>query len=423
MKVQFNFIRFILPLLLLTFLFQACEENDLVTPDNTKNDREKWSYSFKDVMALSLPVNVPAIDDAGNIYVIGDVQNGGNIIKLSPEGKEMWFKKESSFAMSRIIYSDNKIYYINNQQLICRSADSGEKVWETDAPGSQSIMALNNNKIYLTRFVDEGILGKNYLDAYNINGEKVWDIRIKYSDTDTISFPNTISVNGNNIYLGILAEVDQSEFAIINYVDEGSTVSRNWTWLAPTGFSVGGGSPVIRDFAIDDEGNLLFGMENSSTEYIFSVNASGVENWRTATSLSKIIGTVSVDGNGNCYASYKHCEKIDSEGIIWSSSEKPDWDYTGLASGSPVIDKNGNLFFLDPSTMFSAVSSQGDSLWSQYYGCNLCNNVYNDVTINHNGDLIVSSKAGVVCFKGEGAALATNGWPKVYGNLANTGSK
>ena len=418
-----NMIKLIIPFFLLTFLFQACEEGDLITPDNTKNNREKWSYEFKNVMALSLPNNVPAIDEAGNIYVIADVQYGGEIIKLTSDGKEEWLKKENAFPLSRIIYDNQKLYYINSQMLTCRDANNGELLWETKVEGSMDLFALNNSKIYITRFVDIGIVGSNYLDAYSLDGDKIWETRIKYSDTDTISFPNTITVNGNNIYVGILAEVNQSEFAILDFVDQGNSATKNWSWLAPDNYSVGGGDPPIRNFAIDDDGNLIFGMANNNTNYIFSVSASGNENWRKETTLSKIIASVTVNGNGDCYVGLDKLEKINQNGIVWTSPGKPDWDYTGLTSNSPVIDKSGNLFYVDPSTMFTAVSSQGDSLWSQYYGCNLCNNVYYNVTINHNGDLIIASKAGVICYKGEGSALAENGWPKIYGDLGNTCSK
>jgi outer membrane protein assembly factor BamB len=416
-------IKTVASLVVLTLLFQACEPGDLPNADNTKNDRERWSYDFSTVMSASLYNQVPAIDEAGNIYLIADVQSGGDIIKLSADGAEQWVKSESNYPMSRIIYLDNKVYYINNQTLICRDAANGENIWNTEVSGAQSIFAINNNKIFVTRFVDDGFLGSNHLAAYNMNGSLVWETKIKYSDVDTISYANAISVNGNNIYVGVLAEVGSSEFAIINYVDDGDHVSKNWTWLAPGDFSVGGGSPRIKDFAIDDNGNLIFGMENSGTEYVFSVSPAGTDNWSTVSNLSKIISNVSVDGEGNCYVAYDRCEKIDKNGIAWTSSPNVNWDYRSLFSKSPAIDNNGNLYYADLSTMLTAVSPHGDSLWSQYYGCNLCNNEFHNVTINRNGDIIVISKAGVTAFKGEGVGLAEKGWPKVFGNYGNTAGK
>ena len=423
MKTNSIFIKLIFPLIALTLLFQACEPGDLPNADNTKNDRERWSYDFSTVMAASLYNQVPAIDEEGNLYLIADVQSGGDIIKLSADGTEQWVKSENSYPLSRIIYQNNKVYYLNHQMLICLDAASGEKVWDTEVSGAQSIFAINNSKIFVARFVDEGLLGSNHLVAYNLDGALVWETKIEFSETDTVSYANAISVNGNNIYVGVLAEVGSSEFGIINYVDEGNQVSTSWTWLAPGSFSVGGGSPRIKDFAIDDNGNLIFGMEKSGTEYIFSVNPSGADNWNAVSNVPKIISNVSVDGDGNCYVAFDRCEKIDNNGVVWTSSSKADWDYTSLFSKSPAIDDNGNLYYTDLSTMLTAASPQGDSLWSQYYGCNLCNNKSHNVTVNRNGDIIVISKAGVTAFKGEGTGLSEKGWPKVFGNYGNTASK
>ncbi len=415
--------KLIIPVLFLLFVFQSCEPGDLPTPDNTQNDRELWNYEFSDVANFSLYNQPPAIDEAGNIYAIGDIQNGGEMVKLAPDGTKLWGVQESYFPLSRLIYQNNKLFYIHQEMLVCRNADNGEKLWEKEVSGAGDLFALKNDKIYITKFVDDGVFGKNYLVSYTTNGDKRWEQRIKYSDTDTISFPNAISVNGNNIYLGILAEVDNSEFAIINYTDQGNDVARGWTWLAPENFSVGGGTPRIRDFSIDDDKNIIFGMNSNGDAYIFSVNASGTENRHVKTTLGYLIASVSVDGSGNCYAAYNHCDEVDNNGVVWSSKSNESWDYTSLFAKAPAIDDKGNLYFVDLSTMFNAVSPQGDSLWSQYYGCNLCNNEYHNLTINRNGDVIVISKAGITAFKGSGTKLAQGGWPKIYGNLANTSSK
>jgi len=254
-------------------------------------------------------------------------------------------------------------------------------------------------------------------------GNKIWETKIKYSDTDTITYPNAISVVDNNIYLGIFAEVDESDFAIINYVDEGNSVSKNWSWLAPEDYSVGGGTPRIKDFAIDDNNNIVFGMENSGTQYVFSLNASGTENWRTATTLPKIISNVTVDGNGNCYASHSFVEKLNESGIIWTSDTKADWLYEGLVSKAPVISKDVNLTYENVSQILASISSDGEFLWEQFWDCELCNNEFHNLTINRNGDIIVITKAGVYCFDGDGTGLSDKGWPKRYGDYGNTSSK
>jgi hypothetical protein len=405
-------------------LLQSCEIGDLPNSDNTNIDRLKWSYDFETVMAFSLQNNVPAVDEKGNIYFAADVQAGGQIAKLSPDGNELWSINEADFPLSQVIYFNEKIFYQNDNQLVCRDANDGSELWSTQVVFGFNTFALTPEKIYTSNFVDGGMFGcNNSLVAFDHAGNKVWETKIKYSPNDTIAYPNAISVNGNNIYLGIFVEVDNSEFAILNYVDEGNSVTKNWSWLAPDDYSVGGGSPWIRDFAIDDNSNLLFGMENRGTQFVFSLSDSGTENWRTASSMPKIISSVSVDSLGNCYTAYSSVEKINANSIVWSSEDKVDWQYEGFTSKAPIIGKEGNLTYENVSRIAASVSPEGANLWEQFYGCNLCNDEFHNVTINRNGDIIVIGKANIYCFDGNGQGLSNTGWPKKYGNYGNTSSR
>ena len=405
-------------------LLQSCDEGILPDPDDNQIDRLNWSYDFSTVMGFSLYNRVPAIDEAGNIYFAADVQYGGQIVKLAADGSEIWSITEGDFPLSRLIYFDGKIFYQNDNQLICRNASDGSELWTTDVTMGYQTFALTPEKIYTSNFEDGGIFGcNNSLVAFDHSGNKIWETKIKYSEADTITYPNAISVVGNNIYLGIFAEVDNSDFAIINYIDEGNTVTKQWSWLAPEDYSVGGGTPRIKDFAIDDNDNLVFGMENSGTHYVLSISPQGVENWRTATSLPKIISNVTVDANGDCYAAYDFIEKVNEGGIIWASDIKADWQYDGLVSKAPVISMEGNLTYENISRIMASVSPSGEYLWEQFWGCEICNDEFHNLTINRNGDIIVITKAGVFCFAGDGTGLSDKGWPKRYGDYGNTSCK
>lgn len=405
-------------------LLQSCEDLSLPDPGDNQIDRLNWSYDFETVMAFSLFNRVPAIDEAGNIYVAADVQYGGQIIKLAADGSEIWTISESEFPLSRLIYFESKLFYIVDNNLICRSATDGSEQWTADAPGGYNTIALTSDKIYTNKFEDGGIFGcNNSLMAFDHSGNKIWETKIKYSENDTITYPNAISVVGNNIYLGIFVEVGDSDFAIINYVDEGNTVTKQWSWLAPEDYSVGGGTPRIKDFAIDDNSNIVFGMENSSTQYVFSVSQQGIENWRTATSLPHIISNVTVNGNGDCYAAYNFVEKINESGTIWISEVKADWQYEGLVSKAPILSQDGNITYENMSKILASVATDGVYVWEQYWGCELCNDEFHNLTINRNGDIIVVTKAGVFSFQGDGTGLSDKGWPKRYGDYGNTSSK
>jgi hypothetical protein len=411
-------------LVAVVLLLHSCDDGSLPNPNDNKIDRLNWSYDFETVMAFSLFNRVPAIDETGNIYVAADVQYGGQIIKLAAEGSEIWTITESEFPLSRLIYFENKLFYIVKNKLTCRSATDGSELWTADAPGGYNTLALTSEKIYTNKFEDGGIFGcNNSLMAFDHSGNKTWETKIKYSDNDTITYPNAISVVGNNIYLGIFVEVGDSDFVIINFIDEGNSVTKQWSWLAPKDYSVGGATPRIKDFAIDENSNLIFGMENSSTQYVFSVSPQGTENWRTATSLPQIISNVTVNANDDCFAAYNFVEKINNNGTIWTSEVKADWQYEGLVSKAPVISQNGNITYENMSKILASVTPDGIYEWEQYWGCELCNDEFHNLTINRNGDIIVVTKAGVFSFQGDGTGLSDNGWPKKYGDYGNTSSK
>jgi hypothetical protein len=403
---------------------QSCDTGLLPDPADNQTDRLKWSYDFETVMAHSLYNAVPAIDEDGNIYFVADVQYGGQFVKLSADGSELWLINESSFPLSRLIYSDGKLFYQNNNQLICRSANDGSKLWETKVVNGVQTFAISPEKIYTTNFEDGGIFGcNNSLVAFDHSGNKLWETKIKFSENDTITYPNAISVKGNNIYLGIFVEVGNSDFAVLNFVDDGNTAHKAWAWLAPEDYSVGGATPRIKDFAIDDDDNLVFGMENSGVQYVFSLAATGTENWHTASSMPELVSNITVDADGNCYTSYGFVEKINENGIAWSSEAKTDWQYDGLVSKAPSISMEGNLTYENISKIICSIDSQGSNLWEQFYACELCNDEFHNLAINRNGDIIVIGKANVYCFEGDGTGLSDKGWPKRYGDYANTSNK
>ena len=412
----------------MSLMFQSCDKV-LDPPDEStsdKVDRMKWNFEFDTPSYHSLINPVPAIDEEGNIYAIADVQavpGGTQILKLSADGAKLWSKTINKSVASRPIYQDGKLYFLLENELFCFDASNGEKVWSVENAATFTIIALNSQKIYVTRFVDDGFLGSNYLEAYDLDGNKVWSEHIKYSETDTIAFPYTMSIRENQIYLGVLAEIGESNFAILNYQDNGDAVEKTWSWLGPVDYTTGN-NYFFRDFAIDDNSNLLFAMEDKGVQYVFSVSSEGLLNWSSPTSLDKTIVNVAVDGDGDAFVSYDKCEKISAGASVWTSDSKTDWTYEGLAAQSPVISKNGNLVYNNFSSIVASVTPAGDYEWEQYiYPCDICTEEFHNLTMNTNGEIIVVSKFRVYCFTGDGSALAEKGWPKVYGNYGNTASK
>ncbi len=147
--------------ILAMILLQSCEKDDLPNADNTNIDRLKWSYDFESVMAFSLQNKVPAIDEAGNIYFAADVQYCGQIAKLSADGNEIWSVNETDFPLTQVIYFNGKLFYQNDNQLVCRDANDGSELWSTQVDLGFNTFALSPEKVYTSNFVDGGIFGCN----------------------------------------------------------------------------------------------------------------------------------------------------------------------------------------------------------------------------------------------------------------------
>ena len=415
-------------LLAMSFMFQSCDKilDPPAEDEKDKVDKLSWYYDLDEVMYASLINPTPAIDENGNIYITADVKGlsgGTQIMKLSSGGAKLWSIKKNNSVVSRPIYQDGKLYFLLGTSLYCLNADDGSEIWSVEEACTSQIISITNNKIYLTRWEDVNVLGKNYLEAYDLDGNKIWSEYIKYSDTDTVNFPYAMSVRDNQIYLGVLAEVGESNFAIINYQDDGSQVSKNWTWLGPENFTTDN-QYHFKDLPIDDNNNLYFNMQHNGDQYIFSITSEGTDNWSKVTSMDRTINSLAVDEEGNCYYAYDKCEKLNASGDIWISEPKKDWTYEGLDAQAPVLSKNGTLAFCNSSSLLTSLKADGSFNWEQYvYPCDVCTEEFHNLTIAPNGNIIIISKTKVYSFIGDGSGLAEKGWPKVYGNYGNTASK
>jgi len=405
----------------------SCDLNNIKLPDNNIN-RLKWVYNIGDISVNSLPNPVPAIDEDNNIYAYVSNHSKDDFIKLNSLGKGVWSRNGGGIT-SRIVYSNNLLYYVKNSTSIaCSRASDGTEVWVTDHAINGNRFAVTDTRIYTTDFRDNGFLGVNYIKAFDLDGIEKWEKEIRYSDTDTINFPYAISVNGSDIYVGVLEETNNSSFAILKYKDNGDEAIKLWSWLAPEDFTTEGVNGRFNDIAIDDSGNILFAMSKDGTQFIFSVSSNGTENWHTETAQEKVISFVTVDKQGNAYSSYSTTEKSGSAGKIWNTNLKSDWEFEGFSSKGPALSNNGNSYSIDDSKLLTAIDNTGKVLWEQHYepGTNSGLSVdeqFQNITINRNGDIIIIGKFEIKCFKGDGSGLLEGGWPKEFGNYGNTASK
>lgn len=420
-------------MLLVIVVLQSCDELlDPPSGDNTQDDkveRLKWKVDFDEVAAASLLNPVPAVDPSGNVYVLADVKDipgATQIMKISPSGEKLWSVREKLSVASRIMYQDEKLYFIISNTLFCLNAADGTELWSVAKAATYNIIAMNNERIYLTRWQDTNVVGRSFIDAYDLSGNRVWSHRIFFPGTDSVysnNFPYTMSLHGNQIYLGVLAEVGDAEFGIIAYQDNGDAPEEKWNWLAPDNFS-SGNQYYFRDFAIDNDNNLLFRLTNDGVQYIFSVSENGITNWSAASGQQKEIVDVSINGEGDFFTAFDKVEKLSSAGDIWTSEAKKDWDYEGLAAQAPIITQNGNIIYSNNSAILSLLKADGSLEWEQYiYPCDICTEEFHNIALTPGGDIIVVGKFRVYCFEGDGSGLPENAWAKTYGDYGNTANK
>ncbi len=413
-------------LVVLIVSYTSCDLNNIKPPDN-KTDRLKWTYSVGDVYMNSLPNPVPAIDEKSNIYAIVSSHSKDDFVKLDQSGKKVWSKNGNGIS-SRLIYSNNKLFYSRGTSIACADAETGTELWSTENAINGNIIAVTNDRIYTTDYLENNFLGVNYLKAFNLDGNLVWETKIKYSDSDSINFPFAMSINGNDIYIGVLAEIGKSNFAILKYRDTGDNAKKIWNWLAPEDFTTEGVNGRFKDIAIDDNSNLLFAMTKDSKQYVFSISALGNQNWISETNQNIIISNLSVDTKGNVFSSFSTIEKTGANGSIWNTKLKKDWEFEGLAANAPVLSDEGNSISMNFSKLLTAIDNNGKILWEQHYEPEEDTGLSSDeqfhsFTLNRNGDIIVVCKFEIKCFKGDNSGLLKGGWPKLYGNYGNTASK
>jgi len=174
----------------------SCDLNNIKLPDNHIN-RLKWVYNIGDISVNSLPNPVPAIDEDNNIYAYVSNHSKDDFIKLNSLGKGVWSRNGGGIT-SRIVYSNNLLYYVKNSTSIaCSRASDGTEIWVTDHAINGNRFAVTDTRIYTTDFRDNGFLGVNYIKAFDLEGIEKWKKEIRYSDTDTINFPYAISVDGS----------------------------------------------------------------------------------------------------------------------------------------------------------------------------------------------------------------------------------
>ncbi|MEO0117330.1 MAG: PQQ-binding-like beta-propeller repeat protein [candidate division WOR-3 bacterium] len=148
-------------------------------------------------------------------------------------------------------------------------------------------------------------------------------------------------------------------------------------------FNVGAeisGSPVV-----DNRGRVIFGARNAR---LYCLSPNGEMLWTTPLSYTVWFSTPALDDSGNIYITDgRHLFKIDSGGrIIWSWPGHNNLSITH----SPVIGKDGKIYFACYSDSLYALKPDGNLDWAEYLG----RDVNSSPTVGHDGRIYVATTRG-----------------------------
>ncbi len=408
----------IIALALLAIVFTSCDkENTPVDPGgndgggNNGEHAELWHYNGQ---IKGLADIIPAFDENGNLFFTGtnqdEAEGSFHFVSVDKNGNERWDKIIEADAGSYAIYADGKIFIATQSPVTIRAFDSntGNELWSSNYfDGKEYIympaIAYSNNKLYAT---SGGYFTEHLFTLNTENGNELWSRQI-FAD----NFFN-ISVDGNRIYFGGLGEYQRFD-------DNGISCDSIWSWESD-------GKNISHSFAYNDiniaeDGNIYI-RDNTKVYIISSQTGQATTTVDLGTDFNNSPSGLSIDADGNFYVGNGDWYKYSKSGeLIWK---------TEIESGvinpnyieSPVITENGNLY---NGESFSLTCVKPDGTLDWMLGTEQGVGNLHPVVIDYDGNIIsYSTETGELrCYKGDGSKLATEGWPKRYGNMGNTCSR
>ncbi len=401
-------------ILTIAFAITSCnKDGDPIIPDPGPGDNpEQWNY---DIGVGSVYDITPAIDDNDNIYFsIANIENNMIVaVGIDKDGNELWKNEYEGSITDKVMCANGKVIVSTGYPtaIYCLDGLSGATLWSKNLTEEYDFfdnpnMAIANNKIYLVSHQDF----YGFIASYDFNGTELW--------LQQIESGFNLSMIGNSLYFH-----DWS--TLYRYDDNGTSCDFVWEWDFP-GVEKSRSMNILYDIPIGADGNIYIRDE----ELISIVSQDG-----------SLVGSVTLDptyyegynsnivltsdneillGKGNLV-------KLSNDGsVIWETNINDGLYINPTFNTAPVIAANGKLYDAQLFGLY-CINPSGTLNWkhnSETGGGEESGNLHPPV-LTHEGNIVsVSSEQGKVrCFKGDGQGLATNGWPKPFGDYGNTSAR
>lgn len=397
----------------------ACVTDDkspIVNEDNENNEGDIIWQSEEIGENLE---SAPAIDDDGNVYIIGN----GRVYSYTVNGELRWSTMTSpGDACTPSLGHDNAVVYTNGVGgVYALDAANGRKLWNNSINEFHTVAAVspNGNRIYLGSGHESGssddFYAINTVDGslawtYTLNEEPEQDGIRGFMGGAVIDTDGIIYVSSQHGYLISLTDNDD------NYIE-------NWKF----NFHAESRQPM----AIGRDGYIY---ATSNTGKVHKVNIStGVEvtagNWPALGNVGEVFTSICIGHDGTLYV---NAEDYKLHALNSDGSEKWSYRFDGWGS-DPLIRADGMIIVMGQvagAGRVCALKDNGASASLVWTSPKILDNLtLNETNVNiapdgtifvHSGD---QPPLALFAIEGNGHGLSTSSpWPKYMGNIQNNGN-
>ena len=382
-----------------------------------------------DILWQSKPIggnleSTPAIDENGNIYVIGE----GLLHSFNIDGTKRWETEvwAVDFNTPSVSSDNNTVYCGGSKGIFSIDTKTGNIKWQSSGfpAGFHSVptISLDNSRLYIGVGAerDEGDIFYCFSAE---DGAVIWEYTMIHEPYGFRGYIGGAIVDGNNvIYLS------SQHGWIVSLVDNGNSFTENWACKI--------GAEMRMPPSMDANGFLYVG--DSEKGLVHKVNSrTGEEvgeNWPVSVNSQnnesgEVFTNIAIGNDGTVYANSEDQRlwAINPDGTVkWNNLHFEVW------GSDPLIREDGKIIVavqIDGAARVACISDEGNEALLEWVSKPISETLLlneTNVNIAMDGTIVVHSgdrtPFALFAIAGNGKGLSTLApWPKYMGNIQNNG--